>query len=119
MNKIITIALVYSLPFMASAQAFAQDGALTGYLRSIVNFVNDYIIPLIIAAAILSFIWGMFRYFIMGGADEEARAEGRQLMIWAVVGLVLMLSIQGIVNIFADAVGLKGQTITTPQVPGF
>jgi len=119
MKKTLALVALYALPLMAGAQAFGRDGGLTGYLRSIVNFVNDYIIPLIIAAAILSFIWGMFKFFIMGGADEEKRASGKQLMIWAVVGLVLMLSIQGIVNIFADAVGLKNQTITTPKVPGF
>ncbi len=119
MKRSLTIAALFTLPFVASAQAFARDGGLTGYLRSIVNFVNDYVIPLIIAAAILSFIWGMFKFFIFGGADEEKRASGKQLMIWAVVGLVLMLSIQGIVNIFADAVGLKNQTISTPKVPGF
>lgn len=113
----IALALAYALPLVASAQAFAREGALTGYLTSIVGFINNYIIPLIIAAAILSFIWGMFSYFILGGADEERRGKGQQLMIWAVVGLVLMLSIQGIVNIFADAVGLQEGRIDIPQVP--
>ena len=106
------------LPVLASAQAFAQQGQLKGYLSSIVDFVNNYIIPMIIAAAILFFIWGMFKFFILGGADEEKRKSGQQLMIWAVVGLVLMLSIQGIVNIVGDAVGLKQSIQNIPQVPG-
>jgi hypothetical protein len=118
MKKTLLIAASFALPFMASAQTFANQGNLKGYLKSITDFINGYVIPLIIAAAIVSFIWGMFKFFVMGGADEEKRASGQSLMIWAVVGLVLMLSLQGIVNIFADAIGLTGGTIITPTVPG-
>lgn len=106
-----------ALPLAVSAQTFGNDGNLKGYLKSIVDFINGYVIPLIIAAAIVAFIWGMFQFFVLGGADEEKRGKGQQLMIWAVVGLVLMLSLQGIVNIFADALGFKGDTIITPKVP--
>lgn len=112
-----TLAL-FAFPALAAAQTFGNDGNLKGYLKSIIDFINGYIIPLIIAAAILFFIWGMFKFFILGGDDEEKRASGKQLMIWAIVGLILMLSLQGIVNILADAVGLTGGTIITPTVPG-
>jgi hypothetical protein len=117
MRRALFIAASGAGPLAVSAQTFGNDGNLKGYLKSIVDFINGYIIPLIIAAAILSFIWGMFSFFVLGGADEEKRAKGQQLMIWAVVGLVLMLSLQGIVNIFADALGFKGDTIITPKVP--
>ena len=118
MKKALLIAAAYALPLAASAQTFANKGNLKGYLKSIIDFINGYVIPLIIAAAIVAFIWGMFKYFILGGADEEKRSSGQSLMIWAVVGLVLMLSLQGIVNLFADALGLTGGTIITPTVPG-
>jgi len=118
MKKTLYIIASFALPAVASAQTFGNQGNLKGYLKSIIDFINGYIIPLIIAAAILAFIWGMFKFFILGGSDEEKRASGQQLMIWAVVGLVLMLSIQGIVNLFADAFGFTGGTIITPTVPG-
>lgn len=118
MKKTLYILASFALPAVANAQTFGNQGNLKGYLKSIIDFINGYIIPLIIAAAILSFIWGMFQFFILGGADDEKRAQGQQLMIWAVVGLVLMLSLQGIVNLFADAFGFTGSTIITPTVPG-
>ncbi len=120
MRKALITGLIYALPALAFAQTFGTGGGLTSYLKSIVNFANNVIIPLIIAAAILFFIWGMFQYFILGGADEEKRSKGKQLLIWSVVGLVLMLSIQGIVNMASGAFGFgSSSSIQTPQLPGF
>lgn len=118
MKKILYIVASFALPVVASAQTFGNQGNLKGYLKSIIDFINGYIIPLIIAAAILAFIWGMFKFFILGGSEEESRESGKQLMIWAIVGLVLILSVQGIVNLFAEAFGFAGGTIITPTVPG-
>ena len=79
-----------------------------------VAFVNGYIIPLIMVAAVLVFMWGMFQYFILGGTSDEKREKGKQLLIWGIIGFVLMLSIQGIVMLFADSLGFGG-TITPPS----
>jgi hypothetical protein len=119
MKKALTVVALLALPFAASAQTFATNGGLANYINSIINFVNSYVIPLIIAAAIVVLIWGIFKFFVLGGADEEARAKGQSLMIWGVLGLVFILSIYGIVNLVANTIGLNqtGQTITPPQVP--
>lgn len=112
--------LALLVPFLMPTVALAEfnPAPIGGYMSSMTSFINGYIIPFIIAASIVVFMWGMFQFFVVGATNEEKREKGKQLAIWAVVGLVLMLSLQGIVNLFADAFGFTGGTIITPTVPG-
>ena len=113
-----TVALLM-LPFLAGAQTVNSDGVLGGYIGSIAEFINGYIIPLIMAAAVVVFIWGMFQYFVLGGAEEEKRSKGKQFMIWATVGFVLILSFQGIVVMLVNFFGLGSTPIPMPDANPF
>jgi hypothetical protein len=110
-----TALALYAVPLITSAQIFGGDGKLKGYIESITGFINGTVIPVIIGLAILSFIWGMFRYFVWGAADEEARSKGKQVMIYSILGLVLILSFQGIVMLIAYTLGFTDVTI--PIIP--
>lgn len=117
MKKVAITVAVYALPLVALAQTFG-GGELQGYLQSVVNFVNSVIIPLIIAFAILVFIWGMVQYFILGASDAEKRESGKSLIIWGLVGFVLILSIQGIINLLAGAFGFSNERVNNlPELP--
>lgn len=89
------------------AFAFAQFNQINDFIGDISAFINGTLIPLVFAIALLVFIWGMFKFFVLGGADEEDRKKGQQLMLWAVVGFVLMVSIWGIVNLVAGGLGFS------------
>ena len=115
MKKGLILAGLNFLPLVAFAQF--GGGGLTNYMQSIVTFINNVIIPLIIAAAVLVFIWGMFSFFILGASDEEKKQKGKDLMMWGLIGFVVMFSLLGIINLLVDAVGLKGGTLGTPQIP--
>lgn len=99
--------------------AFAQFGEIDGFFDNITSFINDVLIPLIFAIALLAFLYGAFRYFILGGDDSEKRKEGTQLMLYSIIGFVLMVSIFGIVNLIADGLGFSDdQTIENiPNAP--
>lgn len=98
------------------ALALAQYGGINNEIAKVINFINNVIIPLIFAIALVVFIWGMFRYFISNGA--EGAEEGKKLALYAVVGFVLMVSIWGIVNLIAGGLGFSGQQIQNiPSVP--
>jgi len=107
-----------ALPLLASAQITAGDGgAFQTFLEGILRFVNDFIIPFIIAIGFLVFVWGMFQYFIAGGANDEAKEKGKSLMIYATLGFVLIIVFWGIINLFTSSIGLEGQTISnTPTI---
>ncbi len=108
--------------FILSAPvAFAQTGDITGstipeYLRSITEFILVILVPLVFAVAFVAFIYGIFLYFIAGGADEEKRSQGKQLAIWGVVGFFVMVSVWGLVNVLRGTFNL---TETVPNLPTF
>jgi hypothetical protein len=87
--------------------AFGQFGEVNDFLDDVSSFINSTLIPLVFALALLLFIWGIFKYFILGGGDDESREEGKKLMLWAIVGFVVMVSIFGIVNLIAGGLGFS------------
>ena len=122
MKSIITsvLATLLALPAVVSAQGFSASGGEIGtLLENIILFANDVLIPFILGLGFLFFVWGMFRYFIMGGADEESREKGKSLMLWALIGFVLIIVFWGIVNLVASSTGWGGQTLQNiPSVVG-
>lgn len=96
--------------------ALAQFGEINTFVGKVTTFINNVLIPLIFAVALLVFIWGMFKYFINKGAEEKE--QGKTLALYAVVGFVLMVSIWGIVNVVAGGLGLSGEQIQNlPSIP--
>jgi len=106
-------ASLLALPMVASAQLAnsGDGGAFQDLLENIVDFTNDILIPFIIAIGFLVFVWGMFRYFIAGGANDEAKQSGKSLMIWATLGFVLIIVFWGVINLIASSTGLEGDNI--------
>ncbi len=114
-----------SLAFLAPAFAFAQTGP-TGTFGGIgttvgafITFINSYLVPAVFALAFLLFIWGMFKFFFLSGANEEGRDQGKSLMLWGVIAFVMMVSIWGLVNVAATSLGFKAQQLNDiPFAPG-
>lgn len=98
---------------------FAQFGEINDFLDDISSFINGTLIPLVFAIALLTFIYGMFKYFIMGGDDDGNRETGRQLMLYAIIGFVAMVSVFGIVNLIAGGLGFSDEENiqNIPNVP--
>lgn len=116
-------ATLFLLPLIAGAQtAPSSNGQITGnnlgtFLSSIIGFINSFVIPFIWAIAFVVFIWGIFQYFIAGGADEEKRSQGKQLMVWGVVAFFVMSSVWGIVNVLTGTFQFGNSN--TPNYPTF
>ena len=58
------------------------------------------------ALAVVYFVWGVMQ-FIKNSDNPEKRGEGYQHMIWGIVGLFIMVSAKGIINIILSTMGLK------------
>jgi hypothetical protein len=109
----------FALPLFASAQIAdgADAGAFGLLLINIVSVINTLIIPSIIAIGFLVFVWGMFQFFIAGGANEEAKEKGKSLMIYATLGFVLIIVFWGVINLLTTSIGLEDETLqNTPDV---
>ncbi len=113
MKKVILTALAF-----APALAFAQNlGNLETLTRSIGRLI-DLALPIVVAIALLGFFWGLVK-FIFAAGDEEKRKEGKQFMIWGLVGLFVMVSVWGLVRFVGNALNVgQGDTIIVPRVPG-
>ncbi len=107
-----TSLLAFPMAFAAAQIATSGGGGeFQTLLKNILDFINTVLIPFIIGIGFLVFVWGMFKYFIAGGADEEKRESGKQLMIYATLGFVLIIVFWGIVNLLTNSIGLEGETL--------
>ena len=114
--------VIAMLPIMASANTvLPTDGGPFGtLLKNILGFSNTVLIPFILGIGFLVFVWGMFRYFIAGGANDEAKEQGKSLMVYATLGFVFIIIFWGIINLIANSTGLAGDNVTDVNggIPG-
>lgn len=98
------------VPFVASA----QTGDLFSLANLILRLINQVFIPLLFAIAFLVFLFGVYKYFILGGADSKSHEDGRKFILYGLVGFAIMVSVWGLVNIVTGTFGLEG---TRPNIP--
>ena len=113
MKKIITGAALsaLTLPFIA----FAQTTVFS--LLGVVKNILDILIPLLITAALVYFIYGVVKYVISSDADDKEKA--RAVVTRGILGLFIIVSIWGIIGIIQSTGGFgAGGTITKEQIPG-
>lgn len=105
---------------LAPALVLAQvdtEGKLDSSLSLIENIVGR-LIPLLVAIALIWFIWGLIKFLLSG--EEDKRTQGKSMMLWGIIALFVIVSIWGIVQYIASLVGVStgNQTITPPRVGG-
>ena len=102
MKKFIITGLV-----LAPTLAFAQTlGNLETLLRSIQRLVS-IAMPIIAGLALLGFFWGLVQYIFSAG-DDTKKEKGQQHMIWGVIGLFVMMSVFGIMQLIINTLGVTG-----------
>ena len=72
----------------------------------IIGILNTVVVPVIFAFAFAAFVWGVVSYFFLHASDETKRAEGRQFILWGVLGMVVLFSVWGFVNIMLSTLGI-------------
>ena len=111
MKKYLVAAALTVLPSIALAQGQALLN-LVGLLGTIVNTL----IPIVLAAALLFFFYGL-ALFILKAGDEEAQAKGKGIMIYGVLALFVMASVWGLIGFLGNLFGIgQGGVITTPRI---
>lgn len=112
------IPLAAFLPMFAFAQT-VQLGYFTNLLSQAQTIITNILLPLIFAAALLVFLWGVFNFFVWGGGNEDKREEGKKFMLYGLIGLAVMVAVWGIVNLLISILGVNpNQNVVIPRVPG-
>jgi hypothetical protein len=71
---------------------------MSAFLGKVVTQIINPIILLLAATAFVVFLWGVFE-FIAHAGDETHREEGKQAILWGLVGLVIIFGAYGIINV--------------------
>jgi len=72
----------------------------------IIGVLNTVVVPLIFTLAFAAFIWGVVNYFFFHGDEESKRAEGRQFILWGIIGMAVLFSVWGFVNLLLSTLGI-------------
>ena len=81
----------------------------------LVSFAMDTINQIIILIIALGVVWTIYLAFAMIKAEGDKKAEARNSIIYGLVGIFVMVSIWGLVNIFKNTFNLDNDT--KPRVP--
>ncbi len=76
-------------------------------LGKILDNIANRIVYLLMAGAVIYFLWGVF-VFIQNAENADKRTEGYQHMLWGIIGIFIMISAKGIINIILSTIGLLG-----------
>lgn len=90
---------------------------LQGVLRTFGDLINTAT-PIIVALALLAFFWGLAMY-IWGNKDETDGGKGRDMMIYGIIALFVMVSVWGLINVLGSTFGIDQQTSITPPRVNF
>ncbi len=72
----------------------------------LIGVLNTVVVPIIFTLAFAAFIWGVANYFLLHGGEEAKREEGKAFILWSIIGLVVLFSVWGFVNLLLSTLGI-------------
>ncbi len=104
--KIISLLSLFLFPELSLAAGGLTLKTAAGYI------LTNFILPipkLLVALGLCYFFYGLFVYlydFSVYGINEKKMIEGRQIMIYGLLGLTVMFSVWGLVDLVGTSLGL-------------
>lgn len=77
-------------------------------IAKISKFILNPIITLGFVIATIVFFYGIVQ-FIWSAEDDAKRKQGKDAMVWGIIGLVVMFSVYGIIHFVLATFGLQGE----------
>ena len=96
MLKLLTLGTLL-LSALLPTTVYAAPQSFRGFVTLLLDIINNAIVPLLFALAFIVFVWGTFRYFIAD--SSKAKDEGRNILVWGLLAIVVMASVWGLVLI--------------------
>ncbi|OGG40892.1 hypothetical protein A2118_00975 [Candidatus Kaiserbacteria bacterium GWA2_50_9] len=104
----------FAIPLLAAAQTGINTTGILRYSTGIGGVINNILVPVLMAIAFIVFLWGVYKYFILGAADEKSRTDGRQFTLWGIIGFVVIFSLWAFVNLLRGTFGLDNNATAPP-----
>lgn len=84
---------------------------LSGIIKNVLGLFNT-IVPLIIGAAVVFFLYGVLRFIIKSSAgDADGRKEAVNFMVFGIIGIAVMVSVWGLVAFVNNSLGTNGNVV--------
>jgi membrane protease YdiL (CAAX protease family) len=90
-----------------------MEGNALVLVRDIITYVINPAVRLLFAAAFVLFLWGLFIFLYSldsvakKDGERNRRREGMNHMKWGIIGLFIMVSVQGIIVLINDTFGFR------------
>jgi hypothetical protein len=85
----------------------AASASIQELLTNASFFIKLVLVPVLFGIAFLFFLINMMKYFVIGGANEEARAKGRKNLLYSLAAFVFLISIWSIVTLLITGIGIE------------
>jgi hypothetical protein len=99
-----TTALVAPVP-AGTCSPITSTSTFAHVLNYFTCVIDKSVIPFIFALAMVFFVWGAVKFFIINSDEEAKREQGKQFMLWGIIALAVMISVWGLVNILRTTFG--------------
>jgi uncharacterized membrane protein YidH (DUF202 family) len=110
MKKFAILGIFALTPVIAFAATTGQD---------VLDDIGDLIglaTPIVVGVALLFFFIGLAKYILNTGKEDE-KEKGKNIMIWGIIALFVMVSVWGLVNLLGDTFDIDNtDTIDVPSV---
>ena len=116
MKKIALALSLLAFPAITSAAVFVPINSLNDVITVFTNLLN-LAFPVIVGLAVIFFIWSVFKYITSAG-DPESRSTATGHIIAGIIGIFVIVSVWGLVNVLRNTLNLNGSaTVNNPVLP--
>jgi cell division protein FtsW (lipid II flippase) len=77
------------------------------FIQKFADVILNPIIILLFAIAGLYMVYSVIRFLSITDDKSPKRAEARGAMMWGIVGIVVMLSVYGLINFVLNTIGVN------------
>jgi hypothetical protein len=85
------------------------------FVKAVVDAIVNPLLGLIFLAGFAYFLWGLTTFIIsLSTGDESKLKEGKQHMLWGIVGLVVMVSVYALIAMILATFGVEGSDLPDP-----
>lgn len=102
---------MFLLPTVSLAKAGSDLAEVATGFQNLIGILYQ----VVIAGVFVAFAWGVLTFIFKAGDDKE---KGQSMMIWSVIAIVVLFSIQGIVALVQDTTNTGGDgQLIAPTIP--
>jgi uncharacterized membrane protein YidH (DUF202 family) len=80
------------------------EASVMTLMKSVNKVIINPLIFFIFALALVYFVYGLAKY-LLSPDNEELKKSSKQHMLWGVIGMFIMVSVFGIMNLVLNTIG--------------